>query len=84
VREAIVTKAQRDIDRNERKIKLEAELEKRDLNSLRKKLAKLRNHLAAKVKKIKELKVRSFSSLYKLISIRLRSETLQNQYKFTN
>jgi FixJ family two-component response regulator len=58
VRQAVATKAEREAAREAKKEALKAELEKRDLEALRQKLASLRGQVSAKVANIKDIKVR--------------------------
>lgn len=62
VQEAVATKAEREAEREEKRQAHLAELEKRDLEALKKKLADIKLKINAKVASIKEIKV-SFQSI---------------------
>lgn len=59
IKKAIATKAEREAAKEKKKEALQAELEKKDLEALKQKLASLRGQVSAKVASIKDIKVRT-------------------------
>jgi DNA primase large subunit len=62
IQEAVATKAEREAAREEKRKAIQAELEKRDLEALKQKLAGIKGQISAKVANIKDIKVRIYQS----------------------